>query len=248
MGLDAFDIVLRIKREFGIPFEPEDFERLVRDRDIVVGDLYDHILERLDLRDSARYDLQLNNALWRELQHAVHSVTDVPPDRLEMQTRLADLFPQKTLRQRWTALREIFPYRIGELDYSAWLRVVGFSLATVAVVIEQFQIWRLPGAPLFWALLGIFGVWMFSETYFKLLALLRPWRNRLPRRMTTLKDLCRFILAANYEEVCRDIGTAADERCAAVWTQLTDILVEALDVENDQISFRSRLIRDLGMG
>ena len=249
MGLDLLDITFRIEKTLGVSLSEDDFRELVRDRDVMVGDLYDLVLKKLHLRDVARYDLRLNYALWAELQGVIHTVTKVPLERVELQTPLESLFPQKTRRAAWETFRDACPYRVRSLDYPSVVRVFGFSLAVSMVLIEQFQIWQVPGLMWLWPLLGLFGMWMLIETYAKVLRLLAPFRNRFPSGMATVKDLCRAVLARNYEDVCHacyDTAIPLDERSLAVWKQLTGILVDALGVDADEVTFRSRLFRDLG--
>ena len=78
------------------------------------------------------------------------------------------------------------------------------AVVTASVVlIETQHVWQIPGVNWFWPLLGMLGCWVFSETYFKILSICARWRTRLPRGMKTVKDLCRAVLAANYEEICQ---------------------------------------------
>jgi hypothetical protein len=65
--------------------------------------------------------------------------------------------------------------------------------------------------------------------------------------MRTVKDLCRAVLATNCEDLGRDAGIPLDERAIAVWRELTGVLVESLGVDAERVTFRSRLVRDLGM-
>ncbi len=247
MGLDLLDITFRIEHKFDVDLSREDLAALVRDRDIIVGDLYDLVLKKLHLRDVARYDVRLSYALWTELRDVIHSVTKVPLDRIELKTPLEALFPRKTRRATWEALREASPYRIRKLDYPRVVRTVGFVLAAVMALIEQLQIWQVPGVKWLWPLLGLLGVWMLIETYTKVLSLLSPLRKRFPSGMTTVKDLCRAVLATNYADICRSDEIPSEKRCLAVWQQLTEILVDGLGVDADEITFRSRLVRDLAM-
>lgn len=247
MGLDLLDISYRIEETFDVSLSGDDLTELAREGDIAVGDLYELVLRKMHLRDVARYDVGLNYALWRELQAVIHCVAEVPPDRIELKTPLEDLFPRETRRTKWEDLRNACPYRVPKLDYPRVVRVVGFSLATAVVLAEQFQIWQIPALRWFWPLLGLLGIWMLLETYLKVLWILAPLRSHLPAGMNTVKDLCRTVLARDYERICHDVEIPLDERCLVVWQKLTDLLVDVLGVDPDTITFRSRLFRDLGM-
>jgi acyl carrier protein len=246
MGLDVFDITWRVKRALGVDLSQDDLIGLVRDNDIAVGDLYDLLLQRMHLRDIGRHDLGLNFELWRQIQRMLHMVTDVPSERIELKTPLEELFPRETRRMAWDALGDACPYRLRKLDYPASVRAFGFLLAAGMVLLEQLQIWQLPAAQWVWPLLGVIGIWMFVETYLKILAICAPLRNRFPAGLTTVKELCRAVMAMNYAEICKSVEPRLGEGCPAVWHQLTDILADTLGVDSDQITFQSRLFHDLG--
>jgi hypothetical protein len=254
MGLELVEIVMQIEETFDVSLSEDELNELAHDRDIVVGDLYDHILGKLHLRDVARYDFGLNYALWRELQEVLHRVAAVPRDEVELKTPLATLFPREFRRARWDALRKTCPYRVAELDYPRSVRRAGFLLALLMVLFELLRIWQIPGAGWLWPLLGIFGLWMLAETYMKVLKVFAPLRVRFPSGMNTAKDLCRAVLAANYADICRNAELPrngempSDERCLEVWEKLVGILADTLGVKPDQVAFRSRLMADLGAG
>lgn len=239
---------MSIEEEFEVELSRDDLESILRDRDIVVGDLYELVLQKLQLRDFARHDLRLNYALWTDLRDVLHTVTTVPLEQIELKTRLESLFPRKDRRVSWEALREASPYRIRELDYPPAVRATGFWLAVAMVLVEQFQIWQIPGAQWLWPLLGFLGIWMLVETYAKLLSILAPFRTTFPSRISTVKGLCRAVLAANYEDICHDVEIPFDDRCLDVWERLKAILVETLGIDADEVTFRSKLIRDFGAG
>lgn len=247
MGIDLLDIRFRIEKAFGVVVSPEDWQRMVRNRDILVGDLYNFLLKELALVDHARTDIGLNYHVWEVVHQKLHQVTKIPTEEIELGTPLESLFPKPARRETWNVLRELCPYHVRELDYPKVVRRVGFLLAAGVVVIEQFQIWRLPLARWLWPFLGIVGLWMISETYLKILKICARFRTAFPAKMATVKDFCRTILATNYREICQEFQIAFDERSMAVWEQLVQILVEALGVETDEVAFHSRLIHDLGM-
>ncbi len=248
MGLDLLDITYRIEKELNVEISHEELFDITRDNDVTVGALYDLLLKKMYLLDVARNDVRLNYHFWIEIRNILHSVTDVRLDQIELSTPLETLFPQKTRREIWAALRDACPYRVRELDYPKVVRVVGLLLAAGVVVIEWFRIWQLPGFWILWPLLGLLGVWMVSETYLKILTICAPLRSRFPSGMTTVKDLCRAVLATNYLDVCQGVEIPFDHRCLAIWQQLVQILSDTIGVDADRITFRSRLIHDLGMG
>lgn len=247
MGIDLLDISFRIEKALGVRMTPEEFAKISRKRDILVGDLYGLLLNKLGLCDFTRDDIQLNYFLWSEIQSTLQSVTGLPAEAIELGTPLEELFPKPTRREMWASLREICPYRIGELDYPRGVRRMGFALAACMASIEQFHIWQIGIPKWIWPFLGVIGLWMFSETHLKILRICAPYRICFPSKLATVKDLCRSLLAANYREICEQAEIAFDQRSMAVWEQLVQILREALGVEADEVAFHRRLIRDLGM-
>ena len=248
MGLDFFDITCRIETRFEISFVEDEIVDLGRDGDIAVADLYELVLTKLHVRDTARHDLRLNFELWFTIQQTLESVTGVPDDAIALNTRLEDLFPRQTRRLDWHALREVSGYRLRELEYPTAIRVTGFLLTVSMVTIDLIPIWQIPGIKLLWPLLALFGMSVCVETYLKLLSIASPLRICFPSEMKTVKDLCRFVVAGNYDVICRDAEIPLDERCLDVWHELTAILSDVLCIEPEAISFKSRLVHDLGMG
>jgi acyl carrier protein len=248
MGIDLLDVTFRIEKSFDIDLSKEEFFGLERDYDIIVGDLYGLILQKLHLREVGRFDVRLNEQLWLKMQFLLHSVTAVPLHEIELKSPLETIFPRETRRKAWDAFRAVCPYRVGELDYPDGVRGGGLLLAAGVALIEQFQIWQIPGAQLFWPVLGLLGIWVFGETYLKLLSICAPLRNRFPSRMTTVKDLCRTILAVNYVDICNRFEFSSDKRYLTIWQKLVEILASALGVDPDEVTLQSRLVRDLGAG
>ncbi|HVX13645.1 MAG TPA: hypothetical protein VHC22_20850 [Pirellulales bacterium] len=246
MGLDLFNVRLRIERAFQIQVSDEEFLGTLRDRDIVVGDIYELVLKKMRLQDVGRYSLRLHKYLWTEMQAALHSATGRPAEQIELGLALEILFPRETRRNRWQTLQGTCPYLIRELDYSRFIRLAGFVIALGMAAIELFHLWQIPGANFVLPFFGFLGLWMVYETYAKVLSIFAPLRNDFPSGWKTVKDLCRSVMAANYADVCRDCQMSSNERCAAVWEELAEILASVLDVDRGAVTFGSRLFADLG--
>jgi len=54
------------------------------------------------------------------------------------------------------------------------------------------------------------------------------------------------VLSSNYAEICNDSQMSFDQRCSVIWERLVEVLVEVLGVDPGDVTFRSRLFRDLG--
>jgi len=247
MGMDLLHITFDIEKIFDIKFSMDDHEAIIREQDIMVGDLYTMILRKMAILDVVKRDVSLNYEVWTRLRDAIRSVAAHPPERLELRMPLAQLFPRNRRGATWEALRDACPYEIPKLEYPRSVRIVGFSIAALVVFIEQRQIWQMRGMGWLWLFLGLVGFWMLIETYAKVLSFLAHFRNRFPTGMVTVKDLCRSVLVENSESICHDVEIPLDERCIAVWQQLTEVLAQSLGVDADEVTYRSLLVRDLGM-
>jgi len=245
MGIDILDVSYRIEKVLSVKVSNDDWELLSKSNDVAVGDLYDLLLGRLGLQDVTRNDFRMNHEFWLRMQQQLYSVTYVPKEKIQLSAPLAELFPSETIRETWTALRDSSGYSIPELDYPAFVRNAGFLIAIVVVAMEQLHLWRAMGGWL-WPLLGALALWMVVETYVKILKICSPLRNRLPAGMKTVKDLCRLVLAINYTTVCAESQMAVDVRTLTVWEQLVEVIQDTLGVDRERITFRSRLVRDLG--
>ena len=117
MGLDVLDVTFRIEKAFQIELRKDDLMGLVRDQDITVGDLYELVLKKMHLRDVGRYDIRLNQQLWKGMQFVLHAATGTPLNEIQLSVPLETLFPRPTRRMTWDALRAACPYRVLELDY-----------------------------------------------------------------------------------------------------------------------------------
>lgn len=250
MGLDLLDVSFRIEKEIGVQVEADDWTSLIRHNDIEVGDLYLLVLRRLHLHDVARTSLALNRHVWETIQAALSAATMVPAEWIELATPLGSLFPVGTRQEDWEAFRARCRWAVGELEYPANVVSMSWTLAITAAVIEQWQFWkwgRPPGS--LWLLLGLVGLWMVVETRRKIMRCLRRWRTGLPRGLTSVKDLCRATLANNLRQLADedDAPVTIDAKAAYIWQNLRQVLADALGVDESQVTFRSRLMRDLGL-
>src|SRR5689334_17505094 len=92
MGVDALDLVFRIEKAFEIKLSKQEFLSLVKDQDVVVGDLYDLVLAKLQLCDVGRNDFGLNFRLWAEMQAVLERVSGVKLDEIVFKCRSSGCF------------------------------------------------------------------------------------------------------------------------------------------------------------
>ncbi len=107
MGVDLLDVAFRVEKMFGISMAASDFEPLVRERDIVVGDLYELILRKIRVRDIVRTDVRLNFAVWEELRQQIGIATGVAANDVQLRTPLEEAVAV------WQELRQILSNALG---------------------------------------------------------------------------------------------------------------------------------------
>ncbi len=247
MGMDLMEILMRIEDDFDVDLSDDDLSEIVRDNDIVAGDLCDLIQTRCHMADIAKNDVGLNFALWGAMQRAIATATDVPLKQVQLKTTLESLFPRKSRRHQWDALRASCPLRIPELEYPRFVRISSLVLAGSIVLAEQLQLWQVPGAKWLWVVVAVFGLWAFAETYAKMFSILSAMRMRFPKGMVTVKDLCRSIVKLNYLKLTKTIEVPVDQQRTDAWPKLAEILVDILGVNPQDVTRQSRLVADLGM-
>jgi hypothetical protein len=248
MGMDYFEIIFKIEEEFGVEVSIDQSRAIVRDNDIHVGDLYALILAKTQVLQNVKHDLRINFALWREIQSTVHGATGFPLGEIAPSTRLDRLFPRFHRRETWRDLAAALPYDIPGLEFPRGIRFLASLVALGVVLVELDQLRRNPAAPWIrpFLVLCLLGVFYFAKTY---TAVLTPFRLQFPRGMKTLKDLCRSVIAKNFERLAPldEPQISLDHRSYDLWLRLTKILAETLHVEAASITFQSRLGRDLAM-
>lgn len=250
MGIDALDMHFRIEKTFQISISMEELRSLFREGDIRVGDLYEHLLNRLMLQDRTRYNLHLNYELWRDVQRMLQCATGRSMDEIMLETRLERLFPQSTCRAAWAMLQASTPHRLPQLKFTnSMQRAMGLTALGLTFCLLAASVWGLAqlGVGMLWPLAGLVMVWMILTIADLLQKVFAPFRTALPDELKTVKDLCRIILADNYQQICSQAGVAVDRRCLDVWHKLQRILQDTLGVDSSQITFQSRLVHDLGM-
>ena len=253
MGLDLLDIAYRIENEFELKIDPSDLEQIARNGDITVGALFELILAKLHYRERVQKSVQVNFEFWREMRATIRAATGIPVDSIELGVPLATLFPKPSRAALWSELQSECPYIVPPLEYPTLVKYLGFALALTMLAIEFFQWWRFAAIAWLGPVLWIVALLILGETYFRIVTILRPWRNAFPAGLKTVKDLCRSVLKWNFQAVCQGDRIASakmplDDRCLIAWEKLTKILVDALGVAPSDITFRARLAGDLGMG
>ena len=236
--MDLVDIALRIEYELDVPFDCGDWDTIVVDRDIRVGDLFARVSHNRVGYQDGKNDIGRVHRFWVEMREAVHVSTNADYKDVEFSSKLEDLFPEPSRARRWLALQAATTYHVPNLMYPKWVPAVCICLATTGFVFEQLQLWRVPVLQNWPVLLIVLGGLMLVETWFRLLWLLRRFRKRFPPKLVTVKDLCRDVQRMNRRLFVVD---SPDEPMPAVapegelWEKLVKVLVDVLDINPRRI-------------
>ena len=195
--MDLLDIAVTIEDELDVPFDYDDWNAILVDRDIRVGDLFSRVCHnRAGYRDG-KNDIGRVQRFWNELREAIQVSTDANYEEIQFSSELADLFPERSRTRRWLELQSATAYRVPNLMYPKWVPAVCVCLTVVGLVFEQIQLMRVPFLQNWPILLIVLGSLMLVETWFRLLWLLRRFRKRFPPNLVTVKDLCRNVQRLN---------------------------------------------------
>ena len=255
MGLDSAEIVMEIEDSLGIEFSEDDWASMSEAHEMTVGDLYEIVQQKVQLKEWGCTDLRLNLSLWNEMSELLHSVTNVPQDEIRLSTELEALFPRQTRAVGWQTLRELSSFRIRELDYPIALkRTVGWSVFVFGFVApllllmlignehDLLYVLLVPGL----ILSPLWGIAL-TQIYEAVIAAMPGKRLCFGPGIRSVKDLCRSVRAGNHVLLCNQRDMILQQPEVELWTQIRHILSEQLSVPIDDIQPGSRLIRDLGM-
>jgi len=251
MGLDLFDLTLRIEEEFGVALEMSDLEQIVDEQDLRAGALCVLIEQRRRGDDFVRTDLATSRQVWERLRRAFAVAIPGRSDGIDLSTPLDALLPRPTRRDDWERLRAASPFPLPELLYPRWVQQLGWALALTATAAELLRLWWWLPVGAGWLLAGLLGVLILIGCRRRLLWLLRPWQIEFPVGWRTVKDLCRQVLRAERRNLAADADVACTVGCGAaavdLWPRLRQVLSELLGVDEREVLPESRLWGDLGM-
>lgn len=243
MGIDLLDVQFRIETEFGLKMEREFFPDLIARHhpnwkkpgqprpDVTVGQIYNELLERLRRENRLEGDYSQLRTL------TLHSVLDSLKQSLERpdlaaETPVTELLPPPLNRAAWNRLAAsldieppLIPWStLTRISYgSGCLVVVGFWFATF--------LFKVASKYLILAALGMLPVILWRSAMEK---------QRFSPSIRTIQDFSDHFLRVRL----RQPGSRWPEEL--VWDQLRDVMVDALGVDDDEVTPEARLIQDLG--
>jgi len=249
MGLDFWDVTLRIEQEFGISLTDFGTESLPSERELEVGDLYFWLFRQLQLHDAAKRDLAFNRWHWQRMQSLLASVTQTDVESIELSTPLVTLFPRSQRCKMWEQLQRdclLAPLKQPPSVSCCGLLAAGL-LCVYTPLALLFEFHKHPNDFLWLIPLGlVISIWK-SRSILRFLEYL--WAD-FPKECVTVKDLCRSVLASNLTRLSEQspitLVRAETRSSLEVFNQLRAVLVDCISVDADKVTLNAKFYSDLG--
>ncbi|MDA1231469.1 MAG: hypothetical protein O2856_11895 [Planctomycetota bacterium] len=255
MGIDLLDVSFRLEKTTGVMLTADDWSGLASDKDIVVGDVYTLLICRLGLAHEIRTDIELNESIWHQVQAAVSRISSKSPVEITMETTLDNLFSKETRRTRWSTLRKELGLGIPHLENSAtdqrWISASSLLciLIPLAIFATCVSVAYGRGVTAFVFAGGISLICFLALNAVRLALSRTIWEPRrvcFPRQVVNVKELCRRVRDINaHRLIGRPLSKDLDDG-RKIWIDLKAALVDALGVDDEEITMQARLIKDLG--
>lgn len=243
MGIDLLDVQFRIEKAFGLQLEQEFFPDLIDKHhpnwqmpgqprpDVTVGQIYQELLERLRRENRLESDYSQLRAL------TLHSVLDSLKRSLERpdltaETPVTELLPPPLNRASWNRLAASLNIEPPLIPWTTMTQVsyVGGCLVAVVLWFTTF-LFEIPIKSLILAVLGMLSIILWRSAL---------ERQRFPPSIRRIQDLSDHVLRVRL----REPGSRWPEE--PVWDQLREVMVDALGVDDHEVTPEARLIQDLG--
>ena len=239
MGVDFLDILMRVERQFGISIPNRDPELSNAQ---TVGGFYDLILRRLA---PDKPEGRITSLAYDSLRQALASVSGADIASIKASTDLSALLPVAGRRVAWKRLESQLGLRLPRLGLPGGVSLV-MALITMIIGIVVGRTEGIAAGLMVFAIVIAIAIQLakpLSVCFPTRYPLGREFLRLRPTRTVTVDDLNEQIVAENYKTLVeRTNRWSRDE----VWTILTQILVDALDVDPDEIKPESRFVEDLG--
>ncbi len=258
MRVDLLDVSFRIKKDTGIELTQRDWQSLLTDGDITVGDLYSLLLYRLKYSSDLKTDLQLNESVWQRTRLALAQVADIPAKEVTLSRRLNALLPEPSRLELWKRFQETLQLSVPQLElprsvrrlqsFEAYMILLAVPMIPAAIIASKFLRDIEPGR--WWLIPIVYACSLLacSQVYsgFGRFSHRERRRRILPTGLETVKDLCRQVRDLNAFRLIGRPYTQNLYEGEKVWNSLKECLVNALGVDHDEVTLQARLIRDLG--
>jgi hypothetical protein len=239
MGIDLLDVKFRIERAFRLRIRRGEEAELFADG--TVAALHGFIVRRLGQRERPRC---LGVPVFDRFRAAVVDLLVIPPESVTPASRLDEVIPLDGRRSSWQRLGEALDLPLPALCRPRWLYHAVHAAALTAWLLAAAALVRgRPAGDWTWLLLGLLLGTGLKYAVAYLLTV--RWAVCFPASCATVKGLVKTLLRENYGLLVeREKGWHEQE----VWYALREVLVEALNVDPQEVRPEAHLVRDLGAG
>ena len=228
MGLESIELVYAAEEEFHVEFADEDMEKIS-----TPGDFIAHILTLVGSEGGV--PPCPTQVVFYKLRRAFVKLTSKQSHAITPDTQLATLLPKSHIHEYWNRAKDMLGAR-------RWPR-----LRTPPLLLRT--IWGLSFSVLIQPVISNDGVGFVTSILLSLsiiislLLFISPFKNRLPKCITTMRDLTQFV-----EQTNPSIGSWNNSYTRQqVATVIKQITIEQLGIKESDYYEDARYIEDLGM-
>jgi acyl carrier protein len=235
MGIDLFDLLLRVERSFRIRVRRDEALRAFGSG--TVGELYTFVLEKMG---GTRWPFCLGVPVFVRVREALVGEFGVAPERVTPSSDLAGLVPAG--RRAWDRLGRAIRVPLPPLERPAWAGRLasGFFIKGLFCLLPAFAGFLIAGRL---GRAGGFGVLTGFGLGALVLAATTPLAVRVPASCATVKGLIKALLQTHYGLLSEQEQMAHHRE---VWEVLRAVIVESLNVPPEAVTPSAHLVYDLG--
>lgn len=253
MGLDTVELVMEVEEAFGISISDTDAEKIQ-----TVGQLHDHVMERLQAKPGCERPLYLTAArgpcltavTFYKLRRCF-ARSSVNRGKLRPSAALDEILPTDDRLQVWRRLADELQLALPRLVRAAW---IVHTLAVVAAMTAALAMYSAAQVHGLGTGLGV-GFVTLIGTSLLLAMVTAPLASYPAPEFATLGGLTRVVLAGNYVSIMRQArehpistadGSNIDHNPDEVFDVLRTIIMQQLGVTADEITRDASFVNDLG--
>lgn len=199
---DFEDILLQIEVSFDIKFERNELENIY-----ALGELFDHIENKIELEDRADCT---NQQAFYMLREAIAQTLEIDKSTIGLQSKLADLMPRNERRVLLRQIEEHLGFKINLLKPSNWVEI-SLMILTLISFATLFYDSRIGFTGLLISIIGFRVVYYFAKEL----------------KVETIADLVKKMTRENYIRSRRYATTFNKNEVKKI---LTEIFSEYLSV------------------
>jgi acyl carrier protein len=229
MGLDGVELILAIEDGFQIHITDEEAGAVS-----TVGDLHNLVVEKLKGEESKRC---LTSAAFYRTRRGIVEALGVDRRQIRPSTPLPGLLPQEARRDKWRRIQGAMECKLPALQHSGSTQLTFLSSAVVLALGPGIYYHLGMG----WlALLFVFGLIVGGF----LIKASPALATEFPNNESTVGDLARDVLAANYARLAEQVGGWSKKE---TWETLCRLIVHQTGVKREDITPEARIVGDLGI-